>query len=239
MSTPLQGQAAVITGATHGLGLAVAKHLASLGANIALIARDEQTLAEKASEIEAYGVEVLAVSCDMADREQVRTAAKQIRERFDTLSILVNNVGIPAPRTFEETSFDDWDRVISVNLSSAFYITRALWGTLTSSAGSYVVTIAGTAAKRGGGSPAYGGSKFGLTGLNHAIAAAGQEHGLRATILYPGGMDTGWRGSEIGKPRDESMDPAQVAVYIGHLVTSPPEFVVNETVMNPINYPFM
>ncbi|MEO0560811.1 MAG: SDR family oxidoreductase [Chloroflexota bacterium] len=235
----LTGQVAVVTGGTHGLGYAVAKHLAGLGANIALIARSPAALAETAAEIKATGVEAVGISCDIADREQVTTAAKKISETFGRVDILVNNAGIPAPRTFEATSFDDWDLVIGVNLNGAFYMTRALWDMLIQGENSYVVTIAGTAGKRGGGSPAYGGSKFGLAGLHHSIAAAGKAHGLRATILYPGGMDTGWRGSDIGKPRDESMDPDQVAAYIGHVVTSPPEFVVNEAVMNPINYPFM
>ena len=93
---------------------------------------------------------------------------------------------------------------------------------------------------RGGGSPAYGAAKFGMTGLNYAIAAAGQPHGIRSTILYPGGMDTGWRGAPIGElPREESMDPQVVADYIAQLLTSPPEFVVNQAVLNPLNYPFM
>lgn len=239
MSKPLQDKTAVITGATHGLGRATANHLASLGANIALIARGHAALNETQREIEAHGVKAVAVSCDVADREQVQSAAASILDSLGRVDILVNNAGIPAPRTFDETTFDAWDRVIGVNLSGVFYMTRALWESLIASDAGYVVTISGTAGKRGGGSPAYGGSKFGLTGLSHSFAAAGQAHGLRATILYPGGMDTGWRGSEIGKPRDESMSPEQMAAFIGHLVTTPKEFVINEAVMNPINYPFM
>jgi NAD(P)-dependent dehydrogenase (short-subunit alcohol dehydrogenase family) len=238
MTKALDGQVAVVTGATHGLGHAIATHLAELGANIVLVARGQEALDATRADVEAHGVKALAVSCDIADRTAVQAAADTITGEMGRVDILVNNAGIPAPRTFAETSFDDWDHVIGVNLSGAFYMTRALWEPLTANSG-YVVNISGTAALRGGGSPAYGGSKFGLTGLNHSIAAAGKEHGLRATILYPGGMDTGWRGAEIGKPREESMDPAQVAAFVGRMVTAPPEFVVNEAVMNPINYPFM
>jgi 3-oxoacyl-[acyl-carrier protein] reductase len=236
---PLNDQVAVITGGTAGLGRAIANELASLGANIVVVARGQDALDSTKTELEAHGVTVMAVSCDISDREAVQAAATQITETMGRVDILVNNAGIPAPRTFAETSFDDWDTVMGVNLNGAFYMTRALWETLIAGDSSYVINIAGTAALRGGGSPAYGGSKFGLTGLNFSIAAAGKPHGLRSTILYPGGMDTGWRGSEIGKPRDESMDPAQVALFVGRLVTAPPEFVVNEAVMNPINYPFM
>lgn len=240
MSTELKDKVAVITGGSHGLGKAIAMHLAALGAHVALIARNEDPLNAVVGEIEAAGGRALAVPCDVANVEVVKAAAAKITGELGRVDILVNNAGIPAPRTFSDTDFADWDTVIGVNLSGAFYMTRALWDALTSSGAGYVVTISGTAGVRGGGSPAYGGAKFGLTGLSHAIAAAGKEHNIRATILYPGGMDTGWRGAPIGeKPRAESMDPDEVAQYIGYLVTSPPEFVVNEAVLNPINYPFM
>jgi len=214
--------------------------MVALGADVVLIARDEKKLAATAYEIQRNGGRVLPLPCDISDRGAVETAAQQISEQLGRVDVLVNNAGIPAPRTFAETALDDWDAVIATNLSGAFYLTRALWDLLTASGAGYVITISGTAGVRGGGSPAYGSAKFGLTGLNHAIAQAGKDRGVRATILYPGGMDTGWRGAPIGeKPRSESMDPDVVARFIGHLVTSPPEFVVNEAVVNPSSTPFL
>ena len=96
----------------------------------------------------------------------------------------------------------------------------------------YVINISGTAGLRGGGSPAYGSAKFGMTGLNGAIA---QAERTRHTLDNPlsGGMDTGWRGAPIGVlPRSESMDPNIVAKMIVQMALSPPEFVVNEAVLN-------
>ncbi len=237
---PLAHKVAVITGASHGLGRATAAHMVLLGADVVLIARDEKKLAATADEIQRNGGRVLPLPCDISDRGAVQAAAQHISEQLGRVDVLVNNAGIPAPRTFAETSLDDWEQVIATNLSGAFYLTRTLWDLLTASGAGYVITISGTAGVRGGGSPAYGSAKFGLTGLNHAIAQAGKDRGVRATILYPGGMDTGWRGAPIGeKPRSESMDPAEVARYIGYLVTSPPEFVVNEAVVNPSSTPFL
>lgn len=237
---PLTGKTAVITGASHGLGRAVAAQLASLGADIILVARGEDALRQTADLIAGFGTRVLPLPCDISDIVQVRAAAARIMTETTRIDVLVNNAGIPAPRTFAETSLEDWDHVIGVNLSGAFYMTRALWDALIASGSGYVITISGTAGVRGGTSPAYGGAKFGLTGLNHTIAAAGKEHGLRATILYPGSMDTGWRGAPIGeKPAAETMDPDEVARFIGHLVLSPAEFVVNEAVLNPISSPFL
>ena len=240
MSTPaLQDYVAVITGASHGLGEAIAHHLSDLGAKVVLIARKEEPLKQTAADIQAKGGYALALPCDIADKEQVRATAQTIIQKLGDVDILVNNAGIPAPRTFDATKLEDWDDVIATNLTGAFYMTRALWFSLCSSKRGYVIQISGTAGVRGGGSPAYGSAKFGLTGLNHSIAVAGEEHNLRATILYPGSMDTGWRGAPIGeKPASETMDPDEVAKFVGHLVTSPPEFVINEAVLSPIGYPF-
>ncbi len=240
MNEDLSNKTAVITGASHGLGRAVAFKLAALGARAALIARRPDSLNQTAAAIREQGGEASVYPCDVSDSPQVRETAAQIQNAFGAIHILINNAGIPAPREFEETGFDDWDQVIGVNLSGVFYLTRALWDSRKSADSACVINISGTAGLRGGGSPAYGSAKFGLTGLNYAIANAGADHNIRSTILYPGGMDTGWRGAPIGvAARSKSMDPDTVADMIAHLVTSPPEFVVNEAVLNPLDYPFM
>lgn len=240
MDRTLQGRAAAITGASHGLGRAVAEHLAELGADVALIARHEEGLEQVVETLRAGGRRALAVPCDVSQPDQVRRAAEQIMAGLGRLDILINNAGIPAPRSIEETNFADWDQVIGVNLSGVFYMTRALWEALAASNAGSVINIAGTSGLRGGPSPAYSSAKFGLTGLTRAIAVAGKPHNLRATVLYPGAMDTGWRGAPIGvKPPDETMAPAEVARFIGYLLSTPGEFVVNEAVLNPIGDPWL
>ncbi len=240
MDKTLKDKVAVITGASHGLGRAVAETLAAAGAQVVLIARRAEPLNETADAIIAQGGAAAVYACDVADSTQVLETASAIQAAFGKVDILVNNAGIPAPRSFADTDISDWDEVIGVNLSGVFYLTRALWSSLCAADSAYVINISGTAGLRGGGSPAYGASKFGMTGLNHAIAAAGKECNIRATILYPGGMDTGWRGAPIGElPRSESMDPQVVANMIAQLVETPAEFVVNEAVLNPLDHPFM
>ena len=236
----VNGKTAVITGASHGLGRAIALKLAALGAHTALLARRPDPLKEVALAIRARGGKASTYSCDVSDSAHVRATADRIKDEFGSVEILVNNAGIPAPRSFEETDVADWDAVIGVNLSGVFYLTRALWQPLISAKSATVINISGGAGLRGGGSPAYGSSKFGLTGLNYAIAQAGKDHNIRSTILYPGGMDTGWRGAPIGElPRRQSMDPAVVADMVAQLVASPHEFVVNAAVLNPLDHPFM
>jgi len=236
----LEGKTAVITGGSHGLGKAIARECASLGADLVLIARGKERLEEVAEPLRADGSQVLTVSCDVSQIDQVERAAKRIVGEMGSVDILINDAGIPAPRSFSGTDFEDWDQVMGVNLSGAFYLTRALWDTLIKSEAGYVINISGTAGLRGGSSPAYCAAKFGLTGLTRAMAASGSEHNLRATVLYPGSMDTGWRGAPIGeKPSSKTMDPQEVARFIGHLLTRPQEFVINEAVLNPIGEPWL
>lgn len=240
MNKPLEDKVAVLSGASHGLGRATAERLAALGAHVCLLARRMGPLRETADAIKSAGGAASVFACDVSDPAQVQATAAAIQGALEHTHILVNNAGIPAPRSFSETNFSDWDAVIGANLSGVFYLTRALWDALIAAKGAYVITISGTAGLRGGGSPAYGSAKFGLTGLNHAIAQAGVDHQIRATILYPGGIDTGWRGAPIGvKPRSELMDPAVIANMIGQLAVSPPEFVVNQAVLNPLDQPYM
>jgi NAD(P)-dependent dehydrogenase (short-subunit alcohol dehydrogenase family) len=231
----LRDKVAVVTGASRGLGLAIAEHIVGLGADVVLIARGRERLDAAARHLRVSGGQVTAIPCDVSQPEQVLRACELIREQMQGVDILINNAGIPAPRTFQETDSEDWCEVIGVNLSGAFHMTRMLWDELCSSGAGYVINISGTAGRRGGTSPSYGSSKFGLTGLTRAIAASGEAHNLRATVIYPGSMDTGWRNTSIGtRPRSETMDPEEVARFIGYLLNTPKEFVVNEVVVNPI-----
>ncbi|MFP4200503.1 MAG: SDR family oxidoreductase [Bacillota bacterium] len=239
MAEDLKDKVAVVSGASRGLGRAVALELASRGARVALLARDPDRLGQVAGEIEDMGASCQTYPCDVAEPESVLSAARGIEGKWGRCDILVNNAGIPAPRGIDGTDFDEWDRVLRVNLFGAFYLTRALWELLCAGDSGYVINISGGAGKRGGISPGYGASKFGLEGLTASIAASGSEQDVRATALYPGSMDTGWRDAPIGeKPTREIMDPAEVARFVGYLVTTPKEFVINEAILNPIAHPW-
>ena len=141
MAKSLDGKVAVVSGASHGLGLAISQELSTLGAHVVLLAQDQGRLDAAAETLDGP---TTTVSCDLADGQQVKKAAEQIMELTDQVDILVNNAGIPAPRTFQETDFGDWDQVIGVNLTGVFYLTRALWSGLTASKAGYVLVISGS-----------------------------------------------------------------------------------------------
>ena len=230
----------IVTGASHGLGLAISKHLISREHTVLMISRNEKNLKEAIDGIKTGHKFAKPFVCDISEATAVRATAKEISAQYASIDVLINNAGIPAPRTFTETSIEDWNTVIGTNLNAAFYMTKSVWELLAAGDGGYVINISGTAGKRGGGSPAYGSSRFGLTGLTHSIAACGKNENIRATVLYPGSMDTGWRGAAIGvKPPEEIMDPKKIAELIEHLILTPQEFVLNEAVLNPISDPFL
>ena len=230
----------VVTGAGHGLGLAISQLLISHDHTVLMISRNRENLKAAIAGIKAGDKFARPFVCDVSDQSAVKATAKEISAQYESIDVLINNVGIPAPRTFAETGFEDWNTVIATNLSAAFYVTKSMWKLLAAGEGGYVINISGTAGKRGGGSPGYASSKFGLTGLTRSIAASGKNENIRATALYPGSMDTGWRGAPIGeKPAEQTMDPRKIAQLIEHLILTPREFVLNEAVLNPIADPFL
>ena len=230
----------IVTGASHGLGLAISKQLISHEHTVLMISRNEKTLKAAIDGINSGYKFAKPFVCDISDATAVKATTKKISAQYASIDVLINNVGIPAPRTFAETSIEEWNTVIGTNLNAAFYMTKSVWELLSADDGGYVINISGTAGKRGGSSPGYGSSKFGLTGLTHSIAASGKNENIRATVLYPGSMDTGWRGAAIGeKPPEEIIDPKKVAELIEHLILTPQEFVLNEAVLNPISDPFL
>lgn len=190
----------IVTGASHGLGLAISQRLISHEHTVLMVSRTEKNLRAAIDGLKAGRKFAKPFVCDISDETAVKATAKEISVQYASIDVLINNVGIPAPRTFAETSFEDWNTVIGTNLSAAFYMTKSVWELLAAGDGEYVINISGTAGKRGGGSPGYGSSKFGLTGLTYSIAASGKNENIRATVLCPGSMDTGWRGAPIADP---------------------------------------
>src|SRR5580692_7781270 len=122
----LQGRIALVTGASQGIGRAVALELARAGATVALAARNEAKLAEAVAEIETAGGKAAAFALDIASEESIKAAAKAVIERFGKVEILVNCAGITRDDLMMKMKREDWDDVLSTNLTGAFLLSQAV-----------------------------------------------------------------------------------------------------------------
>ena len=242
--SPLIGRTAVVTGASSGLGRATALALAQAGADVALIARTDTALRDVADDIVAIGPRALPLPLDLADAPSLLGAVDRTVDAFGRIDILVNAAGTDVPGPAAELAIEDWDRVLAVNLRAPFVLARAVFPHMRRTGGGTVVNVSSVAGKRGwANASAYCASKFGLTGLTQALGAEGKPHGIRCCVLYPGGMATDWGAWSAAErqsarpgppPPSRSLPPAEVAALIVWIATAPPELVLNEAVVSPL-----
>jgi NAD(P)-dependent dehydrogenase (short-subunit alcohol dehydrogenase family) len=241
---PLEGKAALVTGASSGLGRATAIALARAGADVALVARSQGELDSAKEEVSKAGRRALTLPVDLASEPETAGAVGRTLEALGRIDVLVNAAGTDAPGPVEELDVEGWDRTLSVNLRAPFLLSKAAFPRMREAGGGMIVNISSVAGKKGwANASAYCASKFGLTGFTEALADEGKEHGIRAIVLYPGAMATNWGAfspeeRQEGEPNEASparaLQPERVADLIAWLAASPPEFVLTEGIVLPI-----
>jgi 3-oxoacyl-[acyl-carrier protein] reductase len=184
----LGGKTAFVTGGSRGIGRAIAIGLAEAGADVALSYRERQSEAEKvATHIEALGRRALIVPMDVTDRASVEAAAAQIREKFPSLSILVNNAGVNRPTDFDQITDDDWDFILSTNLKGPYLCSQIFLPILAESGSGSIVHIGSVSGQYGGPRTAhYAASKAGLMSLAQVVARFGASRGVRSNVVAAG-----------------------------------------------------
>jgi NAD(P)-dependent dehydrogenase (short-subunit alcohol dehydrogenase family) len=191
----LEGKVAMITGASQGLGRALALAFAREGARVVINSRSEETIRPVAEEVESLGAEVLALAADVsrsADGERLVSAAA---ERYGRIDVLVNNAGVLGPRVpIEEYPEGEWRQVIDANLTGPFLVTKTAIPHMPEG-GSIINVVSGVSVEGRAEWGAYSVSKFGVEGLTQILAAELEERGIRANAVDPGGMRTGMRAA--------------------------------------------
>src|SRR3954452_25624716 len=227
----LQGKVALVTGASGGIGAAVARRLHDAGASVGLLSRHGSDL----------GLErALGVVCDVRDRAAVAEATDSVVDRFWRLDIAVANAGVGAYGPFLELDPEQVEAMIDVNLKGTLYTAAATLPHLLASGEGDFVSLASVAGVRAfPGESVYNASKFGQVGFTRALDHELREQGVRATCICPGGVHTEFAigtGREHGDPMLESMlTPDEVADVVLFAVTRPRNMRILTTTFRPMS----
>jgi NAD(P)-dependent dehydrogenase (short-subunit alcohol dehydrogenase family) len=191
----LRDKVTLITGASQGLGRALALAFAREGARVVVNARSEESVRPVAGEVEDAGAEVLAVAADVSKGADVERLVGESVERFGKIDVLVNNAGLLGPRVaIEDYPEEEWRRIIDANLTGPFLVSRAAIPYLSDGA-SIINVVSGVSVEGRAEWGAYSVSKFGMEGLNQILAAELAERGVRVNAVDPGGMRTDMRAA--------------------------------------------
>jgi 2-keto-3-deoxy-L-fuconate dehydrogenase len=189
----LDGRRALVTGASRGIGKAIARLFSAEGASVALLARDGERLASLAAELGAAGGKAVAVPADVSRPDETGAAVQRASEALGGLDTLVNAAAVDCEwKPTAELSVESWDETVAVNLSGTFYVCRAALPRLAAGGGGVIVNVTSVAAHRVWPKDgAYGASKAGVEMLTRTIAVEYATQGIRANNLAPGVIDTG------------------------------------------------
>lgn len=194
---------AVISGGTRNIGLGIARRLGADGFRVAITSRSRDALDESVAALVSEGFDAFGVHGDVTDEASVLSMTEQVANRAGSIDVLVNNAAARHHGAFQDTSIDDWQKVLATTLTGAFLMTRAVLPGMTSRSWGRIVNIAGVSGQRGAQHrPALVAAKAGLIGLTKATALEFAASGITANAVSPGLIDTA---------RSESLGDAAIA----------------------------
>jgi len=190
-SQPLDGQSAIVTGASSGIGEATARALAGAGARVALAARRVERLESLRDDIEGEGGTAVVVETDVTDRDQVQALADEAQSAFGGIDILINNAGLMPLSYMKNLHEEEWERMVDVNLKGVLYNIGAVLPVMTKQGSGHIVNISSVAGRRVmPGGAVYSATKFGVRALSEGMRDELGAEGIRVTSVEPGAVDT-------------------------------------------------
>jgi NAD(P)-dependent dehydrogenase (short-subunit alcohol dehydrogenase family) len=230
----LQGKIALVTGASKGIGLGIARGFAREGASLVLAARPSPQLDAAQREMVDLGVDALSVAADVTDEAQVEQLFERTRERFGRLDVLVNNAGAFDGGPIDQLSIEAWDKVIAVNLRAPFLCTRQALRMMKPQGVGRIINIGSISAQRvRPGSAPYSASKHGLWGLTQVTALEGRDYGVTCGCLHPGNVKVERRHSDRTEDAEPMMTPDELAEVAVLMASLPPHVEMLEAIVLP------
>jgi NADP-dependent 3-hydroxy acid dehydrogenase YdfG len=233
----LEGQVALVTGGSRGLGHAIARALAAEGAALALLARPGAELDQAVLALTATGARAIAAPADVTRAAEVERAVRTTLEQLGRLDILVLNAGTWQGAPLHESSEAMWDQLIGLNLKGSFLALKAALPAMIAQKRGTIVGISSLGGLVGQpGSAIYAASKWGLRGLLESAALELKPHHIRVSIVYPHNINSAGRAIAPGSDeRRKAVEPAEVASLVAWICTAPEHVSVGNVTVWPID----
>ena len=227
---------AIITGASRGIGRAIALELAQQNIRVILIARNANELAELQKQIEQEGGQADFYALDISQATQVKQTVDRILEKHAQVNYLINNAGVGSFQDFEAFDETEWDRIMDINVKGTFMLTKALIAHMKAQKQGHVVTIASDVSKRTfpQGS-VYCASKYAQDALMSALRKEVRSFGVKVSVVYPGMVATYFGGSQPDEPEKALwLKPQDIAQSVSYILNAPAHVVVDELMIHPL-----
>ena len=232
---PLAGKAALVTGASRGIGRGVALALARAGADVAVAARTVPDLEQVAAKIEALGRRALVIPADVRDDRSVQLMVDAVLDTFGRLDILVNNAGLGHFGPIEDMPIEQFDEMLGVNLRGPFLATRAAVPAMKRQGGGAILNIASVAGLVANPNlSGYNATKFGLMGFSEACMLELRHAGIKVSAICPGSTATDFAGGRDAADRLTVDDVAHAALAI---LTAGPNALISQVHLRPLHPP--
>jgi len=237
-SPVLKNKVAVVTGGGRGIGAAIARRLAQLGAAVVVSGRSLQTLQQTATSIRSTGGIAEPIACDVSQWQSVRSLAEEAKRKFQHVDILVNNAGIGGfASPLHELEVNSWDEILNTNLRGVFYCIKAFAPLLIAAGRGDIVNISSLAGKNAlPNGAAYSASKWGLNGLSYSVAEELRKYKIRVSVVCPGSTNTDLSPHE-GKDFSRMLQPEDVAECVALIVTQAERAFTSEILLRPTQKP--
>lgn len=239
MTDVVRGKCALVTGASKGIGYAIAEALAGAGADVVISARSEAEVQEAARRLnEVSPGEVVGVACDVRRLEDVRRMVGVATERFGGVDILVNNAGVGGFGPVDQMEPEKWHQIIETNLNGVYYCCHEAIPIMRERGGGWIINIASLAGKNPlAGGAAYNASKFGLVGFSEALMLDVRQDDIRVNYIMPGSVATYFNGHTPSEEDAWKIQPEDIAQIVMDLLAFPGRTLPSRVEVRPSKPP--